>query len=157
MFQALRLMHILAALWFSGGMVAFVLVHMRLRRVSKLAECVFYLRFSLLLTKLAIVPGGLISALVGIALAMVEGYNILQTPWQCLSLVLFIYATAMGMFYLTPNDRYAMKVAEEAMGKGIAEVQNIQLVHRRRVAIIRMINVSAVLALILLMILRPII
>lgn len=153
--QALRVAHILAALWFSGGMIAFALLHLRLLSGRTLPELIFSLRFSLFLSRTAIVPGGLLAASFGVALALVEGYNILETPWLLFSVLLFLYATVVGITYLTPGDKQALRLAEEEYKKGLAGDQSQRFVHRAPAVVLRLLNLLVVLLLILLMIVRP--
>jgi uncharacterized membrane protein len=151
----LKLAHVLAALWFAGGQIAFILMHLRLHSSRSLVEQVFCLRFAGQCTKAAIVPGGLFSAFVGAMLAIIEGYNLIQTAWIVISIGLFLYATLMGLCYLTPSDRRALRVSEEELAKGLPPGRSRQLLARPRVVVLRMINLLAVLALIMLMIVKP--
>lgn len=151
----LKLVHVLAALWFVGGQVAFILLHVRLRFTRSLAEQAFCLRFAGQLTKMAIVPGGITAALLGVWLALAEGYQLFGTFWVVLSEGLFLYATAMGILYLTPSDKQALRASEEELSKQQTASRSRQLLSRPQVVALRLINLLAVLGLIILMILRP--
>ena len=155
MLQVFLALHVLAAMWFGGGMMAFVLLHMRLLKTNSLVERVYYLRMALQFTKIAIVPGGLSAVIFGIALALQQGYDILHTLWLSLSLLLFIYATLMGIAFFTPNDRRILHICQEEQAKNQSGETSYSLLHRPHILALRLINVLAVLTLILLMIVKP--
>lgn len=151
----LKLAHILAALWFAGGQVAFILLHVRLRYTHSLAEQTFCLRFAAHLTKMAIIPGGITAALVGVWLATAMGYHLLDTFWVVLSECIYLYATIVGVFYLTPSDRQALRASEDELSKGLPANLSRQLLARPQIVVVRLINLLAVLALFIVMIVRP--
>lgn len=155
MLQTLLALHVFAAIWFAGGMMAFTLSHLQLLKTTSVLERVYCLRMSLRLTKTAIVPGGLTTVFFGVILALQEGYDILRTVWLSLSLLLFIYATAMGITYLTPNDRRTLRVCQEEHAKNLPGDASYHLLHRPHVIVLRLINILAVIGLLTLMIVRP--
>lgn len=157
MLKILVVLHVLSAIWFTGGMAAFVLLHVRLLQTNLLVDRIYYLRIALQFTKIAIVPGGLSAVIFGIVLAIGQGYNILHTAWLSLSLLLFIYATLVGVTYLTPNDRRVLHICQEEQTKNLSGAVSYHLLHRPHILALRLVNVIAVFALLLLMIIKPLI
>lgn len=143
------LIHVLAAFWYVAGYVGTNLCTELARRARKDDECRTALLFSTRFDRWLNAPGGMLTSLSGLAAVWVFGYA-LTTPWVVLAVALVAAIVLLGIFYWS---RFGRRV-EAAMTAGDWPGVRALLTEPRIVLLSRLENV-ALLAVIVLMVLRP--
>ncbi|MDP9281291.1 MAG: DUF2269 domain-containing protein [Chloroflexota bacterium] len=143
------LLHVLFAFGYVAGYVATNVLTELARRTDDPVLRRNALQFSTRFDRLLNAPGGTLVGLTGIATAVVFGYSLLS-GWVLVAIVLFVVIVATGIFFWT---RVGAKIDRAtAAGDDAAVVRELR--RPRNVAVSRIENV-VVLAIIVLMVLRP--
>ncbi len=143
------LVHVLAAFWYVAGYVGTNLCTELARRAATDDECRTALLFSGRLDRWLNAPGGTAVGLSGLATVWVFGYA-LTTPWIALAVALFAVIVLLGIFYWSRFGRRIERAMTAGNWAGVREL----LAEPRIVLLSRLENVI-LLAVIVLMVLRP--
>jgi len=143
------LIHVLAAFWYVAGYVGTNLCSELARRAATDDECRTALLFSNRFDRWLNAPGGMATSLTGLAAVWVFGYA-LTTPWVALAIALFAGIVLVGIFYW---GRFGRRV-DSAVAAGDWPGVRALLTEPRIVLLSRLENI-AVLAIVVLMVLRP--
>jgi uncharacterized membrane protein len=143
------LIHVLAAFWYVAGYVGTNLCTELARRARTDEECRAALTFSSRFDRVLNAPGGMAVGLSGLAAVWVLSYG-LTTPWIVLSVVLFAGVVLLGIFYWS---RFGRRIESAMAADDWTGVRRL-LTEPRIVLLSRLENV-AVLAIVVLMVLRP--
>lgn len=146
---SLLLLHVLFAFAYVAGYVATNVLTELARRTDDPAFRRSALGFSTRFDRLLNAPGGALVGLTGIATAFVFGYSLLST-WVLVAIVLFVLIVGTGIFYWARVGAVIDRAA--AAGDDAAVVRELR--RPRSVAVSRIENL-VLLAIIVLMVLRP--
>jgi len=143
------LIHVLAAFWYVSGYVGTNLCTELARRATTDDECRTALLFSNRFDRWLNAPGGTATSLSGLVAVWVFGYA-LTAPWVALAVALFAGIVLLGILFWSRFGRRvetAMSVGDWAGVRGLLTEPRIVLVSR--------LENLAVLAIVVLMVLRP--
>jgi uncharacterized membrane protein len=143
------LVHVLAAFWYVAGYIGTNLCTELASRARTDGECRSALAFSGRFDRWLNAPGGMAVSLSGIAALWIFGYA-LTTPWVVLAVALMAGVVLLGIFYWS---RFGRRVDSTMTADDWAGVRRL-LTEPRIVLLSRLENV-AVLAIVVLMVLRP--
>jgi uncharacterized membrane protein len=143
------LIHVVAAFWYVAGYIGTNLCTELARQARTDDECRAALHFSGRFDRWLNAPGGMATALSGLLAVWVFGYA-LTTPWVALAVALFAGIVLLGIFYW---GRFGRRV-DSAVTAGDWATVRLLLVEPRIVLLSRLENVT-ILAIVVLMVLRP--
>jgi uncharacterized membrane protein len=143
------LIHVVAAFWYVAGYIGTNLCTELARRARTDDECRVALHFSGRFDRWLNAPGGMATGLSGLIAVWVLGYA-LATPWVALAVAMFASIVLLGILYW---GRFGRRVDLAVTTGDWATVRRL-LVEPRIVLLSRLENV-AILALVVLMVLRP--
>lgn len=147
-------LHILAALWLTGGVFAGTVVRAETRRAGDLAGKVFGLRLAWRLAKIYVVPGALVAGLLGFYLVTARGFSF-QVGWVQASAVLYLFMLAATLFYLTPRLRRTLAAGEASLAAGQPTPEFARLAGAKLPGILADVNALGIVVLTYLMAVKP--
>jgi uncharacterized membrane protein len=143
------LVHVLAAFWYVAGYIGTNLCTELARRARTDDECRAALSFSGRFDRWLNAPGGMAVGLSGLAAVWVLGYAI-TTQWVALAVVLFAGIVLLGILYWS---RFGRRVQSAMAADDWAGVR--RLLTEPRIVLLSRLENAAVLAIVVLMVLRP--
>lgn len=149
-----RLLHLLAALWLSGGVFAAAVVRAQSKRAGSLQASVLGLRLAWRLTAIYTIPGLLVVGLAGLHLVGSRGLR-LADPWLAISITLWLVMLVVTLLYLAPRQRRAARAGEAALSAGAAGQEFHALAEAKLPGIVSDLNALLVVVITLLMVYKP--
>jgi uncharacterized membrane protein len=149
-----RFLHILAALWLVGGLFAGPVVRAQIRRSNELAEQAFGLRLVWRLAAVFVVPGMLLTGLLGFHLIGVLHYPF-SMMWIHGSVGLWAVLLLVTLFYSVPRARAAARAAEASVQAGAATPELRAALAAKLPGILWDVTALGTVILALLMVLKP--
>ncbi len=157
----MRLLHILAAIWFVGGLLGRGMAFAQAGRAGDVHTASALLRFSERFERLMVIPGSQAVLVFGLLTAWLQGQPLLGflqgagVNWLLVSLALFLSGVPMVIFLLIPRSRQRAAALDVAVAQG-SFTPDLRAALRDRVVIgSRAAELAIVFAVLVLMVLKP--
>ena len=116
--DVVRLLHTVGAVLFVGGLLSAAIWQRFGSRDPGPQSAVHLSRSLLRADVLMVAPGLLLLLITGVALTVAGRFDIRAELWLLLSLILFVSAAAMWIFYLLPKERELIEIARRSLATG---------------------------------------
>jgi uncharacterized membrane protein len=158
----MKLVHVLTAFWFIGGIVARDVAFWRAARGTNVQAITSLLEMSDFFERSAVIPGGMIVILFGLITAWLQGWPIFgflqgaSTNWLLVSLILYIGISAsLGPLRMIPRRKLRNLAIEDALAQGTITTELSKALNDNVVHTFRNIELVVVIVIIVLMVVKP--
>ncbi|MBI5838117.1 MAG: DUF2269 family protein [Candidatus Eisenbacteria bacterium] len=118
MLSVFRIVHVLSALLFFGGLLPVTFLFGMVMRQTDASARLAGLRLLGAANRAFLLPGSILSGLSGFALSGMKPVSIGGTPWLMAAVVLYVIAFVLSMAVLAPHSRRLVQAAAAALKSG---------------------------------------
>ena len=162
LYSFMKLLHILAAFWFIGGVIGRDFAFWQASRATNVQAVQALLQISDFFERYAVIPISMAVFLFGLIITLLQRwplFGFLQGSainWLLVSFILYLgISLAIGPLKLVPRRKQRTRALEEALAQGTITPELTAALHDQVVVRFRMVEFVVLVAIIILMVTKP--
>lgn len=156
-----KLLHILTAFWFVGGVLGRAIVLRQASRANNPQTVQQLMQLTDIFEKRMVIPGSMAVLIVGIITAILGGWSLFgflqgaNTNWLLLSLVLYLTNIPLIIFVYNPRGKIFGDALQDALAQNVVTPQLRAAFHDRVVAAAHAYELVTIFVIVILMVTKP--
>ena len=162
LYTIMKLLHVLAAFWFVGGLVGRDFAFWQAGRATNVQAVQALLQISDFFERYGVIPVSLAVFLFGLIATLLQKWPLLgflqgsPINWLLVSFILYLgISLAIGPLKLVPRRKQRTHALEEAFTQGVITPELTASLHDKVVVQFRMVELAIVVVIIILMVTKP--